>query len=43
MHLQHKIGAKQEKERMTPTQKEAKAKMKTKAVYYGDCLTHLTQ
>ena len=28
---------------MTPTQKEAKAEMKTKAVYYGDCLTHLTQ
>lgn len=28
---------------MTPTQKEAKAEMKTEAVYYGACLTHLTQ
>ena len=37
MFLQHKIGAKQEKEKMTTPAKQTA--MKTGTVYYGDCLT----
>lgn len=43
MSLQYKIGGETREKENDINPKEAKAKMKTKAIYYGDYFTHITQ